>query len=317
MARSSHDEGVTSSDAVSDPPSDAPVVVGIDGSDGALNAARWAGAVAARFGAPLRIVHALPSVGRNLTQTAAAMTAAMMSYQRDMAQAFLKAADEAVRADRPDLAVSTVSFNETADQVLIEASHDARLVVLGGKTVTPAAALLLGSTALSVATRSKCPVVAFRGESLSPGDGPVVVGVDDSPAAQEALKTAFEFADRFGLAVEAVRSLSLAAPAETGVTIPLLIDWDGVESAELAALTETVDVHNKRHPAVDTKCFVEPESPGKALLKHVGDSGLVVVGSRGRNALAGVLLGSTSLNLLHHSPVPVIICRSAQGDSHE
>lgn len=305
---------MTSSDASPD----GPVVVGIDGSDGALYAARWAGAVAERFGAPLRIVHALPSVGRNLTQTAAAFTAAMMSYQRDMAEAFLKAADDAVRADRPELSVSTVSFNEPADQVLIEASRDARLVVLGGKTVTPAAALLLGSTALAVATRAACPVVAFRGDRATPGDGPVVVGVDDSPAAQSALATAFDFADRFGLAVNAVRSLSLAAPVETGVTIPLLIDWDGVESAELAALTETVDIHHRRHPAVDAKCFIEPDSPGKALLKHVEDSGIVVVGSRGRNALAGVLLGSTSLNLLHHSPVPVIICRSAtQGDSHE
>ncbi|WP_454792144.1 universal stress protein [Mycolicibacterium lutetiense] len=296
--------------------SDAPVVVGINGSDGALNAARWAGTVAARLGAPLRIVHALPSIGRNLTQTAAALTAAMMSYQRDMAEAFLKAADEAVRADHPELSVSTVSFNEPADQVLIEASREARLVVLGGKTVTPAAALLIGSTALAVATRAACPVVAFRGDRVAPGDGPVFVGVDDSPAAQAALSTAFEFAERFGLALTAVRSLSLAAPAETGVTIPLLIDWDGVESAELAALTETVDVHNKRHPDVAAKCFVEPDSPGKALLKHVEDSGLVVVGSRGRNALAGVFLGSTSLNLLHHSPVPVMICR-AQGDSHE
>ncbi|MGV0812300.1 universal stress protein [Mycolicibacterium boenickei] len=297
--------------------SDAPVVVGIDGSDGALGAARWAGAVADGFGAPLRIVHALPSLGRNLTQTAAALTAAMMSYQQDMAEAFLKAAAEAVRAEHPELAVSTVSFNEPADQVLIEASRDARLVVLGGKTVSPAAALLLGSTALTVATRAECPVVAFRGDRAAPGDGPVVVGVDDSPAAQAALRTAFDFADRFGLPVNAVRSLSLAAPAETGVSIPLLIDWDGVESAELAALTETVDIHNQRHPAVHAKSFVEPDSPGKALLKHVPDAGLVVVGSRGRNALAGVLLGSTSLNLLHHSPVPVMICRVAQGDSDE
>lgn len=299
--------GVTSSDA-------APVVVGIDGSDGALDAARWAGAVAQRFGVPLRIVHALPSIGRNLTQTAAALTAAMMTYQRDMAAAYLKAAEDAVRAEQPELTVATVSFNEPADEVLIETSRQARLVVLGGKTVTPAAALLLGSTALSVVSRAACPVVAFRGNRATPGDGPVVVGVDDSPAARTALETAFDFAERFGLAVDAVRSLSLAAPVEAGVTIPLLIDWDGVESAELAALTDTVDVHRKDHPTVHTRCFVEPDSPGKAVLKHVADSGLVVVGSRGRNALAGVLLGSTSLNLLHHSPVPVMICRAHEDD---
>lgn len=51
---------------------------------------------------------------------------------------------------------------------------------------------------------------------------------------------------------------------------------------------------------------------GKALLRHAEDAQLVVVGTRGRNALAGTLLGSTSLNMLHHSPVPVLICRDPE-----
>ncbi len=61
------------------------VVVGVDGSDGAINAARWAAAVAARFETSLHIVHAMPSIGHNLTDTAAAIRAAVMSYQRDYA----------------------------------------------------------------------------------------------------------------------------------------------------------------------------------------------------------------------------------------
>ena len=288
------------------------VVVGIDGSDSAIDAARWAGAVADKFGAPLHIVYALPVLGRNLTQTAAAMTAAMMSYQQDCADLYLKAAADAVRSDRPELTVTTASGNEPADEALITASHEARLVVLGGKSVTPAAALLLGSVSLSVATRAACPVVAFRGDRVQPGDGPNVVGVDDSPAAAAALAAAFEFAERFGAGLAAVRSLSFTAPPEAGVTIPFLIDWEGLEAAELVALTEAVDCANTKHPSVDAKCFVEPVSPGKALLRHADDAQLVVVGTRGRNALAGTLLGSTSLNMLHHSPVPVLICRDPE-----
>ena len=119
-------------------PATKPVVVGIDGSDSAIDAARWAGAVADRFGASLHIVYALPVLGRNLTQTAAAMTAAMMSYQQDCAELYLKAAADAVRSDRSDLTVTTASVNEPADEALIEASREARLVVLGGKSVTPA-----------------------------------------------------------------------------------------------------------------------------------------------------------------------------------
>lgn len=289
--------------------STAPVVVGIDGSDSAIDAVRWAGAVAEKWGAPLRILHALPTIGRNLTQTAGAMVAAMMSYQRDSADIFLKAASEAVRADRPDLEVTTTSVNVPADEALIAASQDARLVVLGGRPVSATAALLVGSTALAVATRAACPVVAFRGAKVLPGAGPIVVGVDDSPAAESALTTAFALADRLGSPLKAVRSMSMAA-FETGVTIPLLIDWEGLEAADLAALTETVDTHNQIHPSVEAKCFLEPVSPGKALLRHLDGAELVVVGTRGRNALAGAVLGSTSLNMLHHSPVPVMVCHA-------
>jgi len=54
--------------------------------------------------------------------------------------------------------------------------------------------------------------------------------------------------------------------------------------------------------------FVEPGGASKALLQHIEDLQLVVVGSRGRTLVTGVLRGSTSLNLLHHSPVPVMVC---------
>ncbi|MGV0745324.1 universal stress protein [Mycolicibacterium sp. XJ870] len=294
------------------------VVVGIDGSDSALRAARWAGAVAERFGAPLQILHALPMIGRNLTQSAGAMVAAMMAYQRDSAEIFLKAAADAVSADRAGLTITTASSNEPADEALIAASAQARLVVLGGKTVTPTAALLLGSTSLAVATHAACPVVAFRGDRVAPGAGPIVVGVDDSPAAETALAAAFDLADRLGSPLRAVRSLSFVVPAETGVTMPFMIDWAGLEAAELAELTEAVDTQNQRHPGVAATCFVEPVSPGKALMRHADEAELVVVGTRGRNALAGILLGSTTLNMLHHSAIPVMVCRApADGGSRD
>lgn len=289
--------------------STAPVVVGIDGSDSAVNAARWAGALAEKLGAPLHILHALPTLGRNLTESAGAMVAAMMTYQQDCAELFLKAAVDSVAAERPGLTITTASLNEPADRALIEAGKQARLVVLGGKAVTPTAALLVGSTSLSVARHAECPVVAYRGEHLEPGDGPIVVGIDDSPAAEHALAAALELADKLGAPLHVVRSMSLLVPAETGVTIPFVIDWEGVEAAELVTLTETVDKAASAYPNVDAKCYVEVASPAKALMKHAGEAQLLVVGTRGRNALAGVLLGSTSLNMLHHSPVPVMICR--------
>ena len=51
-----------------------------------------------------------------------------------------------------------------------------------------------------------------------------------------------------------------------------------------------------------------PVPAGRALLEQAGDAQLVVVGSRRRNALTRGLFGSTSLNLLHHATVPVMLC---------
>lgn len=286
------------------------IVVGIDGSDGAINAACWAAAVAVKFETSLHIVHALPSIGHNMTDTVAALRAAVMSYQRDCAEIFLRGAFDAVRSRYPDLDVTTESTNTPADETLIQHSKNACMIVVGSAQVTPAGALFIGSTTLAVATHANCPVVAWRGPLTAPTNQPIVVGIDGTPHSELALKAAFEFAQRAGVKVSAVRSWSMSRPA-AAVTIPFLVDWDALEAAEWVQLTYMVDRENQHHPEVLASCFVETTKPTAALLHQidVDSAQLVVVGSRGRNALASAVLGSTALNLLHHSTVPVMVCR--------
>lgn len=288
------------------------VVVGVDGSDGAVDAVRWAAAVAARYEAPLHIVHAMPSIGRNLTDAAAAIRAAAMAYQSESAEEIVRGAVDAVRAHHPDLAVTTESTNAPADEALIQHGSAARMIVVGSSQVTPAGALLIGSTTLAVATHASCPVVAWRGPNTEPTDQPVVVGVDTTDSAAQALGAAFEFADCFGTKLSAVRSWSIPGPV-AALSNPLLIDFDALEGAEWAQLIDLVDRHNKPHPKVEASCFIEQAGPAAALLHHIDTDGaqLVAVGSRGRNALASAVLGSTALNLLNHATVPVMVCRAA------
>lgn len=287
-----------------------PVIVGVDGSDSAVAAARWAGALARRLDLPLKIVHALPIVGRNLNESAAAVRAAVMTYQRDTSEIFLKDAADAVRADAPGPGIETVSLNTPVDEALIEMSRHARFIVLGGDEVSPVEALLLGSTTLAVATRAVCPVIAWRGGQTAPTDQPVVVGVDGSRAGDVALGAAFEIADRFGVPLRAVHCWSARLPG-AAVTIPLLIDWDAIEAGQRTQLAEAVDRWTARYPTVSASCFLERDKPGAALLKHTAGAQLTVVGTRGRNAVAATVLGSTSLNLLHHSPVAVMVCHAS------
>jgi len=69
-------------------------------------------------------------------------------------------------------------------------------------------------------------------------------------------------------------------------------------------LTEVVDCYNEAYPNGDAKCFLELTKPTDALMQHATEAQLVVVGTRGRNALSKAILGSTGLNLLHHSRFP-------------
>ena len=46
------------------------------------------------------------------------------------------------------------------------------------------------------------------------------------------------------------------------------------------------------------------------LLRAAKEADLLVVGSRGLGGFAGVLLGSVSTQILHHSPCPVLVVRT-------
>lgn len=50
--------------------------------------------------------------------------------------------------------------------------------------------------------------------------------------------------------------------------------------------------------------------PADVLLRAAGDADLLVVGSRGLGGFTGMLLGSVSTQILHHSPCPVLVVRA-------
>ncbi|AMO63132.1 universal stress protein UspA-like protein [Mycolicibacterium phlei] len=264
-----------------------PVVVGVDGSEEARTAARWAAAVAERLGVPVHVVHARPDPGHNPSDLIAAVRAATEAAA-DPPEVVLAAAEKAIRAEHPDLPLQTGYFPEPVDEVLVALSATAKLVVLGSDKMSVGAAVLVGSTTLTVVERARCPVVAWRGVAGSPSGAPIVVGVTADADARPALDTAFELADALGVDLVAVHSTHRSSHEDP--------------RAVLEPLT-------RRYPGVSVRVVVEDDKPSRALLRHLADAQLVVVGSRGRGVLAGAVLGSTGLNLLHHSPVPTLICR--------
>ena len=98
------------------------------------------------------------------------------------------------------------------------------------------------------------------------------------------------------------------------VTIPYLIDWEALKPPSGSGFWRLLPRGANAIPMLRSSISSNPMERAGALLHRLTDSQLVVLGGRNRSLVARALLGSTFLNLLHHSPVPVTLCRTSSGD---
>lgn len=288
-----------------------PVVVGVDGSTGSTYAVRWAARQAALWECPLRLVHA-----HTWPWIQQPYLAGLPSHYR---QALLSMADEWLRKAAglaveavPEIAVSTELISATAAQLLVEESQRARLVVVGSRGLGGFTGLLAGSTAVALGAHAHCPVAVVRtlGENwVPPVSGSVVVGVDGSPSSEVAIAFAFEAASLRGARLVALH-------AWVDVTVPDFVPmrpvrgWPTVEDDERRLLAERLAGWQDKYPDVQVDRVIVQGRPAYNLLRAAEDAQIVVVGTRGRGGLRGLLLGSTSHAMLHHAPCPVVVARS-------
>lgn len=283
--------------------------VGIDGSEGAKNAALWAAALAVRCDATLQMVHGMPEFGHSLTDSGAMYEATLLSFHAENADTFLREAALAVETRFPEVPVTTESRQDPVGVALLDASKTARFIVVSSTDVAPSAAVLLGSTTLKLCISARCPVVVWRGSDPTPTVDPIVVGVDDTPYGRAALATGFAIADALEVPLHAVHAWTRRRYGSE-VTLPIMIDWEKLEADEFGALTRLVEEYGREHPGVDVRCHLEADGPARTLISHSQNAQLVIVGNRGRSLLSSAFFGSTTLNLLHHSKVPLVVCHA-------
>jgi len=137
------------------------IVVGVDDSDNAAEAARWAADEAAAHGCELHLIY-----GLNFPAQAALFSAVPFEETRERAfklgDELLARVSAPLAAAHPDLAITAEVAETGAAEVLVERSKDARLVVTGSRGHGGFTGLMLGSVSLKVATHAHCPVVIIR-----------------------------------------------------------------------------------------------------------------------------------------------------------
>jgi nucleotide-binding universal stress UspA family protein len=263
------------------------IVVGVDGSHGAAAAVRWAAAEARLRGAELRVLTAYHRQLPGLHSTASGQARPVADHD---ANAVVHEAVMAARAIAPDVEVRAMALPGYAVPVLLHAAEEAALLVVGVREQGRIPGLPFGSVGTQVATQARGSVVVVRGRA-DVGDAPVIVGVDDSPAAGTIISHAFEEA--------ALRSAALVA---------LTAQSNGRRPADSGHLDSQLDQWRAKYPSVSAEREVVAGRADKVLMERSRQAQLVVVGPRG-HGFEGVQLGQVGTRLVERADCPVLIAR--------
>lgn len=286
------------------------IVVGVDGSAASDAAIRWAAREAAMRKVGLTLLHVMnPAAQAWRVGNARASLPSYGAMQEEEGQRVIESArriaEEAVAPSEQVQTNSELAFSVPVP-TLIDVTKDAQMIVVGSRGQRAWRRGLFGSVSTGLVHHAHCPVAVIRdpADAHTESHGPVVVGIDGSPASESATALAFDEASWRGAELVAIHAWIDSEPPG----MPLMA-WPDFQSAAEETLAERLAGWNDRYPDVVVHRRVVFDQPARHLLDAAESAQLVVVGSHGRGGFAGMLLGSVSTTVVHATPTPVIVCR--------
>jgi nucleotide-binding universal stress UspA family protein len=277
-------------------------IVGIDGSDAATDALRWAVGHAGVRGA------SVTALGAYHVPTLMSVFAAKRGFGVDElglaataghdVDAAIEAAASSAATDPPVIEASVLEGQ--AQHVLVDASADAALLVLGRTGSGGLRHQLLGSVSQYCVTHAASPVAVVPPGCAERVAATIAVGFDGSDHAAAALRWALEFAGA-DVQVRAIAAIEVAAWMDGDVSRDRFADDLELEKQRIIEALDVVDVDGRAERSIVLG------SAREALADAQATADLMVVGTRGHGRLTAGLLGSVSTWLLHDADVPVVI----------
>jgi len=205
------------------------VVVGVNGSKAAVNAAKWAIDEALSRQVPLRLVYVIPrrEGGTGTTSTS--------EWEVERGEMALSQADCAVQSEGKPVEVEWAILSGDPGQVLVNESQNAALVCVGTARRGWAADGLLGPTAAALVAGAHCPVAIIR---TNPDGSPTQLGVitvvlNDEPDNDEVVHQAMEEARRRHAMVRQIdRRLGSWVRRYPDVPVQIVAAGTGAKSSE-------------------------------------------------------------------------------------
>jgi nucleotide-binding universal stress UspA family protein len=279
-----------------------PVVAGVDGSEESDRAVRFALAEARRRDVGVLLVHVVPvsaPLGGRFPQFD-------VDYFTDVSRRIVDDAERLAQDIDPEIEVSTMLKVGHRVATLVESGEQASAIVLGHRSRSLLGRVLTSSTTTGVAARAHCPVISVPEDWDERSDvGRIVVGVDESEAAHDALDLGFREARRRRASLVALHAWKLPIVYDsTGYAATMLEDW---RTPAAEAMDKTLAPFREAYPEVEVEVDLQHEFAGHALLKATEHADLIIVGHRGHGAPVGISLGSLARLLIREGTCPVEI----------
>jgi nucleotide-binding universal stress UspA family protein len=268
------------------------IVCGVDQSPGARAAAEFAATLAQQLGSRLVLVHAVqpPVPHRDIGMPDAWDEFSLLEQLRDAGAELVEKLEQELA---PKCEVTTVvRVGGGASEVIstVAAEEAAEFVVVGARGLGSLGKFLLGSVSLRLATDAPCPSVLVPESGGTLGGGPIMCAVDESEHSRRAVATAAMLAERLDTKLLLVHAAQEDASSSRGEELLARL----VVESGLGTSVERIVLRG---------------DPAEAIVKAADAHGaaMIVIGSRGRGALASAVLGSVSSAVATQSTCPVTV----------
>lgn len=290
------------------------LLVAYDGSDAAQRAMHWAVKEASSLGGKKLTLITSYEIPASVYASGVALPDNFAEDVAEGADNLLTKAVQEIKKLAPEITVEKIlQHGSIVDVLLAEAeAREDSWIVMGSRGRNGISSVVLGSNSAAVVSRAPKPVVVVREDHEIENNKPtdkVIVGIDESENSKPALIEALKVAESKGVELDIMNSWF--DPQVEAVQLYVGSKYIGLSQDEVAErkkkLTADLAPILAEFPKVKYNIVLMQDRPAVALAEAAKAAQLLVVGSRGRGGFKGMLLGSTSLRLLHDSPCPLMV----------